>query len=96
MLLGFNTNIPYNKKLYHIQTEDKGLKNPMIITCIYLKGKIIASKNLSYANIVKKSDCKDRVKKLMAIQHIKMMKNLLEGKYTRENKPEEKKGEAVQ
>jgi len=95
MLLGFNTNIPYNRKLYHIQTEDKGLKSPMIITCIYLKGKIIASKNLSYADIVKKADCKARVKKLMAVQHIKMMKNLLEGKYTGENKPEEKKGEAV-
>jgi hypothetical protein len=96
MLLGFNTNIPYNGKLYHIQTEDKGLKNPIIITCIYLKGKIITSKNLSYANIVKKADCKERVKKLMSIQHIKMMKNLLEGKYTVENMPEEKKGEAVQ
>jgi hypothetical protein len=32
----------------------------------------------------------------MSIQHIKMMKNLLEGKYTVENMPEEKKGEAVQ
>jgi hypothetical protein len=45
---------------------------------------------------VKKADCKERVKKLMSIQHIKMMKNLLEGKYTLENMPEEKKGEAVQ
>lgn len=95
MLLGFNTNIPYDGTLYHIQTEDKGLKNPIIITCIYLTGKIITSKKISYATIVKKSDCKDRVKKLMARQHIKMMKNLLEGKYTGENKPEEKKGEAV-
>jgi predicted transcriptional regulator len=96
MLLGFNTNIPYNGNLYHIQTEDKGLKNPKIITCIYLKGKIITSKKISYANIVRQPDCKIRVKKLMARQHIKMMKDLLEGKYTGENKPEEKKGETIQ
>jgi hypothetical protein len=32
----------------------------------------------------------------MARQHIKMMKDLLEGKYTGENKPEEKKGETIQ
>jgi hypothetical protein len=94
MIGGFNTNLPYDGEVYHIQTEDKGLNNPKIITCIYLKGKIIASKETDYKDIVSCSDCKQRVSRLMARQHIKMMKYLIEGEY--KNKYEIEKGEPIE
>lgn len=90
---GFNTNLPYDGEIYHIQTEDKGIENPKIITCIYLKGKIIASQQTSYKDIIKYSDCKERVRSLILSQHIKMMKYLIEGRY--KNKPETEGGEPV-
>lgn len=78
---GFNTNLNYEGEIYHIQTEDKGMENPKIITCVYLKGKIIASEEISYTDIKIYPDCKQKVRRLMASQHIKMMKYIIEGKY---------------
>jgi hypothetical protein len=95
MLLGFNNDIPYDGKTYHVQTEDKGLKNPVITSQIYLKGKVVASKRVSYANIVGDPDCQKKIKKLMARQHIKMIKNLLEGRYKGEHKSGETEGETI-
>ena len=50
MLVGYNTNIPYKGKVYHVQTEDSGIKNPVIITHLYFHGSILASKKISYAH----------------------------------------------
>ena len=35
MVLGFNHNIKHNGKVYHIQTEDSGVKSPNILTLLY-------------------------------------------------------------
>ena len=44
MITGFNTDIKHNEKVYHIQTEDKGLQNPYIESLVYVGGEILASK----------------------------------------------------
>ena len=82
MLVGYNTNVPYKGNLYHIQTEDSGLKNPVIITLLYIKGTILASKKISYAHIASSPDYKERVRELMKEQHKTMMKELISGKHT--------------
>ena len=92
MLVGYNTNVPYKGKLYHIQTEDNGVKNPIIITLLYFKGTILASKKTSYADLASSPDYKEKVRELMKEQHKSMMKELIRGKHT-EDIPE-KSGEA--
>ena len=92
MLVGYNTNISYKDKIYHIQTEDSGQNNPVIITLLYFKGAIIASKKTSYAHIINDLDYldyKEKVKMLMKEQHKDMIKDLLAGKYTDEYPREE-------
>jgi len=97
VLLGFNTNIIYNEDTYHIQTEDNGLKNPVIISHLYLKGEIIATKKNSYADIVGKPGYQEKIKKMMAEQHSSMIEELLAGRSTEEDKSEEtEKGKAIQ
>jgi hypothetical protein len=81
MLVGYNTNVPYKGKLYHIQTEDNGLKNPIVITLLYYKGTILASKKFSYADIAASPDYKEKVRELMKEQHKSMMKELIRGAY---------------
>ena len=44
MLVGYNNNVTYKGKVYHVQTEDSGLNNPIIVTLLYIKGTILASK----------------------------------------------------
>lgn len=82
MLVGYNTNITYRDTVYHIQTEDSGRKNPVIVTLLYSQGAILASKKTSYANIVDDPDFKDKARELMKKQHKIMIKELLAGKYS--------------
>jgi hypothetical protein len=82
MLVGYNTNISYKEKIYHVQTEDNGHNNLLIITFLYFKGAIIASKKTSYAHILNDGDCEEKVRNMMKKQHKDMIKGLLAGKYT--------------
>lgn len=82
MLVGYNTNISYKDKVYHIQTEDSGQANPVIVTLLYSKGAILASKKTSYEQIVTAPDFQEKVRKMMKAQHKFMIKELLSGKYT--------------
>jgi len=96
MLAGYNTNISHKDKVYHIQTEDSGQNNPVIVTLLYFQGAILASKKTSYAHIVQDPDFKEKVTKLMKTQHKGMIRELLTGKYTDDNKEEEKEVESAE
>ena len=81
MLVGYNTNVPYKGTIYHVQTEDNGLKNPVIVTLLYLKGTILASKKTNYAPISSSPDYKEKLRELMKEQHKNMIKELIAGKH---------------
>jgi hypothetical protein len=69
-LLGYNTNVRHKNKLYHIQTEDSGVKHPHIITHLFADGgRIIASKKTDYAQHLGSEKLHEVVKKLMQEQH---------------------------
>jgi hypothetical protein len=82
MLIGYNTNVPYKGTIYHVQTEDSGLKNPVIVTLLYVKGSILASKKSGYAHLASSPDCKEKVREMMKEQHKTMIKELIAGKHT--------------
>src|SRR5438093_339781 len=54
MVTGFNTDVQHRGKTYHVQTEDKGLQNPIIETLIYMGGEILAARRTSYADLLEK------------------------------------------
>jgi len=92
MLVGYNTNISYKEKIYHIQTEDSGQNNPVIVTLLYSKGAILASKKTSYAHILNDVDFMEKVTKIMKAQHKLIIRDLLSGKFTGDAKSEEVAG----
>ncbi|MEJ7623335.1 MAG: hypothetical protein WKF34_05035 [Pyrinomonadaceae bacterium] len=51
MISGFNTDIEFGGTVYHVQTEDKGLSKRMIMSLVYDKGTILASKRVSYDDL---------------------------------------------
>ena len=81
MITGFNHNLLHKGVLFHIQTEDSGVKNPHIITHVFVGGNIIATKKTSYSDIVKSDKMEIVVKEIMQEQHKDMMKNLKNGMY---------------
>ena len=51
MITGFNTDITCEGQVFHIQTEDKGLANPIIETLVYTGGEIVCARKSSYAEL---------------------------------------------
>jgi hypothetical protein len=81
MIPGFNHNIKHKGRIYHIQTEDSGPKNPHIITHLFVGGNILASKKTEYTDILGKPDYEKTVRSMMEEQHKQMLRNLVNGVY---------------
>ena len=81
VLPGFNTDFKYGGLVYHAQTEDNGVGNPVIITLLYLKGAILASKKTSYADLMGKGTFRQELMEMMKAQHRDIMREVLAGKY---------------
>ena len=52
MITGFNTDVEYGGVVYHVQTEDKGLQTPFILSLVYTGGAILASKRSPYDDLI--------------------------------------------
>lgn len=81
MITGFNTDIKHNDKVYHIQTEDKGLQNPYIESLVYVGGEILASKKTSYAEQAKGGVDEKWIGGLMEQQHRTMIAAIKRGRF---------------
>src|SRR5437763_5809832 len=81
MITGFNTDIRHGDKVYHIQTEDKGLQNPYIESLVYVGGEILASKKTSYAEQAKTGVDEKWIGSLMEQQHRTMIAAIKRGRF---------------
>jgi hypothetical protein len=52
VITGFNTDIEHDGVVYHVQTEDKGLASPLILSLVYAGGAILASKRSPYQDLI--------------------------------------------
>ncbi|MGM0597637.1 MAG: hypothetical protein ACQES9_11425 [Myxococcota bacterium] len=85
-LLGYNHNLKYKGRIFHIQTEDSGENNPHIFTHLFHNGIIISTKMKKYDELLSKNKISENkiepyVRKLMQVQHKDMMKNLIKGTF---------------
>jgi hypothetical protein len=65
VITGFNTDVPFDGVTYHVQTEDKGLETPLILSLVYVGGAIIAAKRTPYEDLISKGfDEKDLTERL--------------------------------
>jgi len=69
-LLGFNNNVRHRGRIFHIQTEDSGIKNPRIVTHLFADGgRIIKTTRTEYTEHVSRPDMQPFVRGLMKEQH---------------------------
>ena len=87
-LVGYNTNVRHKGKLYHIQTEDSGVKRPHVITQLFADGgRILASEKTSYKEHLQADNLSVVVKKLMQEQHKRVFIALRDGLYDEDAPP---------
>jgi hypothetical protein len=81
-LLGYNNNVRHKSRVFHIQTEDSGVKHPHIITHLFMDGgRILKSVKKSYAEHVGVDGMTDIVKTMMKEQHKAMFIALRDGQF---------------
>jgi len=81
-LLGYNNNVRHKNRVFHIQTEDSGIKHPHIITHLFMDGgRILKSVKTSYAEHVGKDKLGDVVRQMMKEQHKAMFRALRDGEF---------------
>jgi hypothetical protein len=81
-LLGFNNNFKHKGSVYHIQTEDSGIKHPHIITHLFADGgRILKSIKTSYAAYLNEPNMAEIVRTMMKEQHKAMIVALRDGRF---------------
>jgi hypothetical protein len=81
VITGFNTDVEYSGRIYHIQTEDKGVENPVLESMIYLGGEILASHRASYEDLLDSGPDPKAVAERLEAQHQRMVLNVRQGRY---------------
>jgi hypothetical protein len=82
-VVGFNHNVKFGPRVYHVQTEDSGLPHAHYITHLFVGGNIVASMKSSYVDLVDaEPDLPAAVRILMEAQHKAMLKRLVSGEFS--------------
>ena len=81
MITGFNTDIEHRGEVFHVQTEDKGVDNPVIESLIYKGGEILGSRKLPYTEILTNGYDEKAIVKLMEEQHRNMIQEIRRGRF---------------
>ena len=74
-VVGYNHNLRYRGRLFHVQSEDSGPVNPHVFTHLFFEGTILSSKKLKYDAEAHE----DVVKVQMQQLHKAMIKELMHG-----------------
>lgn len=69
MITGFNTDVEHGGVVYHVQTEDKGLKSPLILSLVYVGGTILASKRTPYDDLIASGFDEKKLEERLQRQH---------------------------
>lgn len=81
MLSGFNHNIKYKGRVFHIQTEDGGIGNPQIVTHAFLGGVILDTVRRPYTDLLDKAAWQETLRDRMKAQHLEEIRKLFSGAF---------------
>ena len=82
MITGFNTDVDYDGTVYHVQTEDKGLGNPVVESLVYTGGEIVTSRQASYRELVDEGRWSEAaVLQRMETQHQQLIREIRNGEF---------------
>ena len=85
MITGFNTDIDFNGRVYHVQTEDRGLKNPIVESLVYTGGEIVTARKTSYAVLLESDEFTDEcVQSRMESQHRDLIREVRNGSFDKD------------
>ena len=81
MITGFNTDVKHAERVYHVQTEDRGIGNPVIESLVYVGGEILMSKKSPYKDLVSGDRVDEKaLREMMDLQHRRVIEAIRRGR----------------
>lgn len=84
MITGINTDIEYQGKIYHVQTEDIGKGDPTIVSILFFSGAILYKRKTSYAEKLQDPNLPSVLKDMIGKQHRGMLREVVTGQIFKE------------
>ena len=82
MITGFNTDVRCGDKVFHVQTEDKGVGNPLIESLIYVKGAILDAHRTNYREFLQSDAFSEpMLQRILEFQHRQIVSCIRKGKF---------------
>jgi len=82
MITGFNTDVKWGDKVFHVQTEDKGSGNPLIESLIYVKGAILDAYRTNYGDFLdSETFSESTLQKILEFQHRQIVTFIKKGQF---------------
>ncbi len=81
MITGFNTDVKHAERVYHVQTEDRGIANPVIESLVYVGGEILLSKKSPYKDLIAGDRVDEKaLREMMDLQHRRVIEAVRRGR----------------
>lgn len=82
MITGFNTDVPYEGRVFHVQTEDRGKSNPIVESLVYTGGEIVTSRKSTYEDLLKSGEYTEaEIQRRIENQHQAVIREILSGRF---------------
>jgi hypothetical protein len=78
MIFGFNTDVEGHGATYHVQTEDRGAKNPIVDSMIYVGGKIVDRVRTPYDP---ETTSQEQIESMVRNQHRELLDSIRAGTF---------------
>ncbi|VAV82335.1 hypothetical protein MNBD_DELTA01-48 [hydrothermal vent metagenome] len=82
--IGINQDIVFKGERFHIQTEDSGVKRPVISTILFKGGIVVTSRKIGYEDKLNSSNLDKEVSELMQGQHMEVIRALKKGDFEKD------------
>lgn len=81
MITGYNTDVKHRDTVFHVQTEDKGVETASVESLIYIGGRVLARRMVTYKALLERGEGRDAVSRLMDKQHRMMISQIKGGRF---------------
>jgi hypothetical protein len=81
VITGFNTDVKHAERVYHVQTEDRGVANPVVESLVYVGGEILLSKKSPYRDLITGDRVDEKaLREMMDLQHRRIIEAIRRGR----------------
>jgi hypothetical protein len=81
VIAGYNTDVKHRDRVFHVQTEDRGDRNPYVESFVYAGGEILGGKRTPYSEALRDGGDERAVRELMEQQHRTLIAAVREGTF---------------